>query len=89
MIKRMRPADAWSDGHAHELLVGLDDLVAGLDHQLEGDARFLHGDHALMELIVVAEENLARDFGGLALFGVHGGDHFVEDGTEISRRGGR
>src|SRR6478609_3987894 len=48
---------AGSHLHAHEFLVGLDELVAHLDHHGEGDGRLLHGDDTRVQLVAVAEEH--------------------------------
>jgi hypothetical protein len=53
--------------HAHELLVGFNELVADLDHERKGGGSLLHRDHALMELVGAAEQHLVGDGVRLAL----------------------
>src|SRR6187402_3675799 len=66
---KIRKRGTISHLHAHEFLVGLDELVADLDHHGERDGSLLHGDDALVELVAVAEEHFLREFGRLGLLG--------------------
>ena len=78
MKKWNRGYEKGSHRHAHEFLVGLDDFVAHLDHELEGHACFLHSDHRLVNLVIFAEQNVARDGLGLRLLRVDRRNHLLE-----------
>src|SRR3954471_24923586 len=55
---REKAAHRASNLHAHQLLVGLHELVPDLDHQREGRARLLHGDHRLVQVRALAAQHL-------------------------------
>src|SRR5262245_10219490 len=65
------------DGHPHDVLVGLDDLVANLNSELQCRVGFLQRDHGLVH-IAAAVEHAADGLVGVACRGLDGVDGILE-----------